>query len=88
LLPLPPGRGPANHDEEGVLALIRLTRFCGDSVFVNCDLIEIVERNPDTVLTLVSGNRLTVQESPEEIANLVRVFRHSLLRRDSKDLVC
>jgi flagellar protein FlbD len=58
--------------------VIRLTRFCGDPVFVNSDLIEIVERMPDTVLTLVSGNRLTVQESPEEIADLVRSFRRSV----------
>jgi uncharacterized protein YlzI (FlbEa/FlbD family) len=46
---------------------------------VNSDLIEVVERNPDTVLTLVSGNRLMVQETPERIADLVRDFRHSLL---------
>jgi flagellar protein FlbD len=58
--------------------LIRLTRFCGDPVFVNCDLIETVERNPDTVLTLISGNRLTVQETPERITDLVREFRQSL----------
>jgi flagellar protein FlbD len=65
---------------EGKQALIRLTRFCGDEVFVNSDLIEIVERNPDTVVTLVSGNRLTVQESPEQIRDLVRKFRESLLQ--------
>ena len=59
--------------------MIRLTRFCGDPVFVNCDLIEMVERLPDTVLTLVSGNRLTVQESPEQIAELVRGFRYSVI---------
>jgi flagellar protein FlbD len=53
--------------ERGV-EVIRLTRFCGDAVYVNSDLIEVVERNPDTVLTLVSGNRLTVQETPEQIA--------------------
>jgi uncharacterized protein YlzI (FlbEa/FlbD family) len=47
---------------------------------VNCDLIEVVERNPDTVLTLVSGNRLTVQETPQQIADLVRDFRQSLLQ--------
>jgi flagellar protein FlbD len=45
---------------------------------VNSDLIEIVERTPDTVLTLVSGNRLTVQETPERIAELVREFRQSI----------
>jgi flagellar protein FlbD len=50
-------------------------------VFVNSDLIEAVERNPDTVITLVSGNRLTVQETPEEIAELVRSFRQSLMQR-------
>ena len=61
--------------------MIRLTRFCGDSVFVNSDLIEAVERNPDTVITLVSGNRLTVQETPEEIAERVRSFRQSLMQR-------
>jgi len=59
--------------------LIRLTRFCGDPVFVNSDLIEIVERTPDTVLILVSGDRLTVQETPEQIANLIRSFRQSVL---------
>jgi len=48
---------------------------------VNSDLIEAVERNPDTVITLVSGNRLTVQETPEQIAELVRNFRQSLMQR-------
>ena len=61
--------------------MIRLTRFCGDPVFVNSDLIEIVERMPDTVLTLVSGNRLTVQETPEQIAVLIQGFRQSVLHR-------
>jgi uncharacterized protein YlzI (FlbEa/FlbD family) len=42
-------------------------------------LIEIVERMPDTVLTLVSGNRLTVQETPEQIADLIRSFRQSVV---------
>ena len=68
--------------------MIRVTRFCGESVFVNCDLIEVVERNPDTVLTLVSGNRLTVQETPEQIVDLVRVFRQSLFTRQCGDCEC
>ena len=59
--------------------MIRLTRFCGDPVFVNSNLIEIVERMPDTVLTLISGNRLTVQETPEQIAELIRSLRQAVL---------
>jgi flagellar protein FlbD len=60
--------------------VILLTRFCGDPVYVNSDLIEVVERNPDTVLTLVSGNRLTVLETPEQIAESIRRFRRSLVQ--------
>ena len=46
---------------------------------MNSDLIEMVERTPDTVLTLVSGNRLTVQETPEQITDLIRSFRRSVI---------
>ena len=58
--------------------MIRLTRYCGDSIFVNMDLIETVEGNPDTVLTLTNGNHLTVRETPEQIAALVLELRQSL----------
>ena len=47
---------------------------------MNSDLIELVEKSPDTVVVLVSGNRLTVQETPEQVAALVRDFRQSLRR--------
>jgi len=60
--------------------VIRLTRFSGEPVFVNPDLIEVVERSPDTVLTLTSGNHLTVKETPEEMIVLVRTFRESINR--------
>ncbi len=55
---------------------------------MNSDLIEIVERMPDTVLTLVSGNRLTVQETPEQIADLVRDFRQSLRGKHGEGEEC
>ena len=65
--------------------MIRLTRFCGEEIYINSDLIEVVERNPDTVVTLTSGNRLTVKETPEQIAHAVRDFRHSLIDSQTKD---
>ena len=58
--------------------MIRLTRLKGEAVFVNVDLIETVEPMPDTVLTLISGNRITVRETPDEVADLVREFRRSV----------
>ena len=58
--------------------MICLRRFTGEAVYINAALIESVEQTPDTVVTLVSGNRLTVQETPEEIAILVRAL-HAVL---------
>jgi len=39
-------------------------------------------------LTLVSGNRLTVQETPEQIADLIRTFRKSVFMPQSGDPLC
>jgi flagellar protein FlbD len=49
--------------------LIQLTKLSGDPIFVNMELIEAIESTPDTILTLTTGNRLTVRETPEQIAN-------------------
>ena len=43
--------------------MIVVTRFSGPAVALNCDLIERVEANPDTVLTMVDGSRYVVRES-------------------------
>lgn len=61
--------------------MIRLHRIRGEEMFLNADLIESVQATPDTVITLVDGRKLVVQESPEEVVNAVREFRASVLRR-------
>ena len=61
--------------------MIRLHRIRGEEMFLNADLIESVQATPDTVITLVDGRKLVVQESPEEVVEAVREFRASVLRR-------
>ena len=56
-----------------------MTRLHGASVAVNCDLIERVEANPDTVVTLVDGSRYVVRESVAEVVDKVRAFRASVV---------
>ena len=56
-----------------------MTRLHGASVAVNCDLIERVEATPETVLTLVDGNRYVVRESVAEVVDKVRAFRASVV---------
>jgi flagellar protein FlbD len=60
--------------------MISLTRFhSGERIAINPDLIERIEENPDTVVTMTNGNRHVIGESIDEIADKVRVFRASLL---------
>ena len=46
---------------------------------LNPDLVLTVEANPDTVVTLTTGSRLLVTESPEAVADAVRTWRASVL---------
>ena len=50
-------------------------------MFLNADLIESVQATPDTVITLVDGRKLVVQETPDEVVDAIREFRASVLRR-------
>lgn len=45
----------------------------------SADLIKFVEQNPDTVITLVNGEKLLVQEPVSEIVSRVVEFRRRLL---------
>lgn len=47
--------------------MIQLTRLNGRAFLLNCDLIKFVEETPDTVVTLVNGDRLVVIEKADEI---------------------
>ena len=51
--------------------MIKLTRFDGSELTINANLIEVVEANPDTVVTLITNKRFIVKETPEEIIELV-----------------
>ncbi len=59
--------------------MIELTRLNGKKLAVNADLIKFVEQAPDTVLTLVTGEKLVVCESSEEILQRIIDFRRTVL---------
>ena len=58
--------------------MIPLTRLNGAALLVNSDLIKFVEQAPDTVITLLNGEKILVRESAEEISARVVQFRQSL----------
>lgn len=51
--------------------MIRVTRLNREMVFVNADLIEYVETTPDTVISLTTGEKFMVLETPDQIVDLV-----------------
>lgn len=59
--------------------MILVHRLRGEPLFVNADLIESVEATPDTVLTLVDGRRVFVDDAPDVVVERIVAFRASLL---------
>ena len=57
--------------QEGGLAMIELTRFNGSPMVLNSDLIKTAEASPDTMLTLINGEKLIVREEPGEVVERV-----------------
>lgn len=60
--------------------MIQLTRLNNHPLAVNSDLIKFVEQAPDTVLTLVTGEKILVRESPDEVLGRIVQFRRAVLR--------
>jgi flagellar protein FlbD len=58
--------------------MIRVTRINHTPLVVNADLIEHLESTPDTVITLSTGQKLVVLETPEEIVERVLTFRRAI----------
>jgi flagellar protein FlbD len=59
--------------------MIELTRLNGSPIVLNSDLIKTAEASPDTMLTLINGEKLIVRETCEEITQKVLAYRAYLL---------
>jgi len=59
--------------------MIKLTRLNNQPLVVNSDLIKCVENSPDTVLTLVTGEKIIVRETTEQVLERVIAFRRAIL---------
>ena len=59
--------------------MINLTRLNNTALTLNSDLIKYVEQNPDTVITLLNGEKLLVRETAEQVLDRIIDFRRRLL---------
>lgn len=59
--------------------MIQLTRLNHTTVSINSDLIKLVEQSPDTVITLLNGEKILVRETAEQILDRIVQFRRRVL---------
>jgi flagellar protein FlbD len=58
--------------------VVPVTRLNGSRFFVNAELIKFVEATPDTVVTLIDGNKLVVRETPQVVVQAVIEYRRQV----------
>jgi flagellar protein FlbD len=66
--------------------MIELTRLNGRPMVVNSDLIKTAEASPDTMLTLINGEKLIVREEIGEVVERVLAYRARLLAVVAKQM--
>jgi flagellar protein FlbD len=59
--------------------MIELTRLNGKPIMLNSDLIKTAEASPDTMLTLINGEKMIVREEIGEVVERVLAYRARLL---------
>lgn len=59
--------------------MVQLTRLNNKPLMVNSDLIKFVEQSPDTLVTLITGEKIVVLEKPADVVARVIEFRRSVL---------
>ncbi len=62
------------------IGVIELTRFDGTPIWINPDLVQWIEANPDTRVTLTTGTMVMVREEAAVIAQRVAQYRRALLQ--------
>jgi flagellar protein FlbD len=58
--------------------LIKVTRLNGTQYWLNPHQVETIENKPDTTITLLSGKKLVVKETPDILLKRIADYRHTL----------
>ncbi|WP_213818137.1 flagellar FlbD family protein [Garciella nitratireducens] len=58
--------------------MIELTTLKGKSFYLNAELIEQIEELPDTIITLVGGKKIRVQENAQIVVEKVITYKRKI----------
>jgi flagellar protein FlbD len=59
--------------------MILLTRLNNRPLVVNSDMIKFIENTPDTVITLITGEKVVVLETVAEVMEEILNFRRQIV---------
>jgi flagellar protein FlbD len=58
--------------------MIHVTRLDGSDMVVNVDQIAWIEGMPDTVISLMNGEKLLVREAPDQLIARAKAFKRAV----------
>jgi flagellar protein FlbD len=67
--------------------MVAVTRLDGSTIVINVDLIVTIERTPDTLVSLTTGDRVILREAPEEVVERITRYKSELLRRAAPEVL-
>lgn len=54
--------------------MIEVKRLNGETIYVSPHQVEVIEENPDTVLVMLSGRKIIVKNSVEEVKEQLMAY--------------
>jgi flagellar protein FlbD len=60
--------------------MITVTRLDGSPILLNADLLVTIERTPDTLVSLTTGDKVLVRETPEQVVDRITAYKREVLR--------
>ena len=61
--------------------MIKITLLNNKSIYINAELIEAVEKTPDTIITLTTEKKIIVREDVDEIISRVIEYKRRIYNR-------
>ncbi|MBP5156960.1 MAG: flagellar FlbD family protein [Treponema sp.] len=58
--------------------MVEVTRLDGKRYWINPHQVEYMEETPDLTLTMLSGKKVVVRESPEEVIERIVAYRRKI----------
>lgn len=68
----------------GEIAMIKVLRVSGETMWLNEHYIETIEATPDTIIKIREGTTFAVQETPEAVVRSIDAWRKGKIEAEGQ----